>query len=76
MSVGAIAVAEAEDYLDRAQLAKRMGVSVDTIDRWRKAGMPSETWGMRKRVFRPSLCIAWRRRETHAEQADAGDLAA
>jgi phage terminase Nu1 subunit (DNA packaging protein) len=54
-------VDEPERYVSRAGLAELMGVHVNTIDRMRKAGMPSETWGVRSRRFRPSVAIAWAR---------------
>jgi predicted DNA-binding transcriptional regulator AlpA len=37
-------VSASEPYVDRKQLAAIMGVSVATIDRMVRAGMPSETW--------------------------------
>lgn len=60
-AVATIAVPERERYVSRRQLAAQMGVSVATIDRWVGEGMPSETWGIRARRFRPSLAIAWAR---------------
>lgn len=48
-----------EPYLTRQQLADLMGVSVDTIDRLRKQGMPSVRWGRRTVRFRASTAIAW-----------------
>jgi phage terminase Nu1 subunit (DNA packaging protein) len=54
-------VAEPERYVDRRELARIMGVHVNTVDRLVKAGMPSETWGVRARRFRPSIAIAWAR---------------
>jgi phage terminase Nu1 subunit (DNA packaging protein) len=48
-----------EPYVDRKQLAKTMGVSVATIDRMVRAGMPSETWGLRSRRFQISAALAW-----------------
>jgi phage terminase Nu1 subunit (DNA packaging protein) len=53
--------AEPERYVTRAELAAIMGVSLPTIDRMVRAGMPSETWGMRARRFRPSVALAWAR---------------
>jgi len=52
---------EPEAYVTRGQLAARMGVSVDTVDRLVKAGMPSVCWGRRTRRFRASTAIAWAR---------------
>jgi hypothetical protein len=51
-----------EKYVDARELADLMGVSVSTIKRWVAAGMPSETWGMRRtRRFLPSQAIRWAR---------------
>lgn len=54
-------VPEAERYVTRSELANLMGVSVATVDRMVSEGMPSETWGVRARRFRPSLALAWAR---------------
>jgi excisionase family DNA binding protein len=51
-----------ERYLTRQQLAEVMGVSVKTIDRMVRDGMPSETWGLRSRRFLASRALAWARR--------------
>jgi predicted DNA-binding transcriptional regulator AlpA len=50
-----------ERYLTRQQLADVMGVSVKTIDRMVRDGMPSETWGLRSRRFLASRALAWAR---------------
>jgi phage terminase Nu1 subunit (DNA packaging protein) len=50
-----------ERYVDRRELATLMGVNVRTIDRMVRDGMPSESWGLRARRFRPSLALAWAR---------------
>lgn len=50
-----------ERYVDRRELADIMGVSVPTISRMVRDGMPAETWGLRARRFLPSECIAWAR---------------
>lgn len=60
-NVSAIPVPEPERYVSRTELARIMGVSVDTVDRMVAAGMPSETWGRRTRRFRPSTALAWAR---------------
>lgn len=48
-----------ERYVDRRELADIMGVSVPTINRMVRAGMPSETWGLAARRFLPSECMEW-----------------
>ena len=50
-----------ERYVTGRELAELMGVSVRTVKRLTAAGMPSETWGMRARRYRPSEAIAWAR---------------
>jgi phage terminase Nu1 subunit (DNA packaging protein) len=50
-----------ERYVNRTQLAQLMGVSVKTIDRMVRAGMPSETWGLRSRRFLASRALSWAR---------------
>jgi phage terminase Nu1 subunit (DNA packaging protein) len=52
---------ELERYVSRGELAAIMGVSVTTVDRLVRAGMPSETRGLRARRFRPSRAVAWAR---------------
>lgn len=52
---------EREVYVTRRELAEIMGVSVDTVDRMREAGMPSVVWGKRCRRFKPSVALAWAR---------------
>lgn len=54
-------VPEPERYVTRVELAEMMAVHPNTVDRLVKLGMPSETWGLRARRFRPSLAIAWAR---------------
>jgi phage terminase Nu1 subunit (DNA packaging protein) len=56
-----------EAYVDRKQLAELMGVSVATIDRMVRAGMPSETWGIRSRRFLASQALAWARTRRAAQ---------
>lgn len=73
MSVSPLPVPEPEAYVDRQQLARLMGVSLSAIDRMVANGMPSETWGMRARRFRPSVAIAWARAQGLREE---GNLAA
>ena len=51
----------AERYLTRQQLAEVMNLSVKTIDRMVRDGMPSETWGLRSRRFLASRALAWAR---------------
>jgi phage terminase Nu1 subunit (DNA packaging protein) len=63
---------ETERYVTRQQLARQMGVSVNTIDRLVARGMPSVTFGVRARRFRPSVALAWAR----AQQPEQGRSAA
>lgn len=65
-NVHAIAVPEPERYVTRAELAHIMGVSIATVDRMVREGLPSETWGRRSRRFRPSVAIAWARMRSAA----------
>jgi excisionase family DNA binding protein len=59
-----------ERYVDVTELAEIMGVSRSTIYRFIAAGMPSETWGMRRtRRYLPSACLRWAR----ARDASIGD---
>ena len=55
-----------EPYLSRVELAEMMGVSVKTVDRWVKGGMPSETWGLRTRRFLASQAVVWARANRRA----------
>lgn len=49
-----------ERYVNAAELADLMGVSTSSIKRFVAAGMPSETWGMRRtRRYLPSAAMAW-----------------
>jgi hypothetical protein len=57
-----------ERYVSRAELAETMGVHVSTIDRMVRAGMPSETWGMRTRRFLPSDALKWARSRQRAKE--------
>lgn len=52
---------ETERYIDRQELADLMGVSVDTVDRLVRAGMPSVKWTARTRRFKPSVALQWAR---------------
>jgi phage terminase Nu1 subunit (DNA packaging protein) len=60
---------EPERYVSRRELAELMGVSVRTIDQFVTDGMPSETWGIRSRVFQPSRALAWARTRGSREAA-------
>jgi hypothetical protein len=54
------AVPPLERYVDTRELAELMGVSTSTVKRMTAAGMPSETWGMRRtRRYLPSNAMAW-----------------
>ncbi len=65
-NVVGLPVPEPERYVNREQLALLMGVSIATIDRMVADGLPSETWGLRARRFRPSTALAWARARSAA----------
>ena len=48
-----------ERYVGQRELAELMGVSIGTVKRWTREGLPSETWGMRVRRYLPSQARAW-----------------
>lgn len=52
---------ETEAYVTRRQLAEMMAVSVDTVKRLDRAGMPRAVFGSRTVRYRPSVAIAWAR---------------
>ena len=60
---------EPEPYVSRQQLAEVMGISVDRLDYLVRLGLPSQTWGLRRRVFRVSVALAWAKQ--HEQDAAA-----
>jgi phage terminase Nu1 subunit (DNA packaging protein) len=54
-----------DELVTREELARIMRVSVPTIDRLRRKGMPSITWGLRLRRFDASAAMAWAREQEH-----------
>jgi phage terminase Nu1 subunit (DNA packaging protein) len=42
-------------------MAAILHVSLRTLDKFVAEGMPSENWGLRSRVFKPSEALAWAR---------------
>jgi predicted DNA-binding transcriptional regulator AlpA len=63
-----------ERYVRRRELAALMGVSVSTIDRRVRDGMPSYLWGARSRRFLPSEAIAWAKTNGDAQLATVAFL--
>jgi len=61
VSIKALPIADV--YLTREELARELKVSPSTVDRWRRAGMPSELWGPRSgtRRFPLAAALAWAR---------------
>jgi phage terminase Nu1 subunit (DNA packaging protein) len=53
------AVLQSERYVDARELARLMDVSLTTVKRWTAEGMPSQSWGLRVRRYRPSEAITW-----------------
>lgn len=50
-------------YVTRRQLAGTLGVSVDTVDRMRKAGMPSVVFSRGARRFELREALTWAREQ-------------
>jgi phage terminase Nu1 subunit (DNA packaging protein) len=53
------------EVVTREELAEIMRVSVPTIDRMRRAGMPYLTWGRRLVRFRVRDALAWAEQQGH-----------
>jgi len=68
MSAGSAMRAVPDQLVKRDELAEIMRVSVPTIDRMRRAGMPYVTWGRRLVRFRVADAIAWAEQQ-HREGA-------
>jgi excisionase family DNA binding protein len=48
-----------DGLVTREELAEILRVSVPTVDRMRRAGMPCHRWGRRLVRFRVRECMAW-----------------
>lgn len=57
-----------DELVTRDELALLMRVSVSTIDRMHKEGMPAVTWGRRLIRFRVREAMAWAEQQ-HREAA-------
>jgi phage terminase Nu1 subunit (DNA packaging protein) len=55
-----------DELVTRAELAQIMRVSIPTIDRLRREGMPCVTWGRRLVRFRVRDAMAWAERQEAA----------
>jgi phage terminase Nu1 subunit (DNA packaging protein) len=68
-----------DELVTRHELAEIMRVSVKTVDRMRREGMPHITWGRRLVRFRVGEAISWADRQQRARnlgsagQTKAGD---
>jgi hypothetical protein len=49
----------AERYVTQGELAELLSVSLSTVKRWTRDGMPSECWGLRVRRYLPSQALEW-----------------
>jgi phage terminase Nu1 subunit (DNA packaging protein) len=56
-----------DQLVKREELAEIMRVSVPTVDRMRRAGMPCVTWGRRLVRFRVADAIAWTEQQQRGE---------
>jgi phage terminase Nu1 subunit (DNA packaging protein) len=57
-----------DELVTREELAEIMRCSVPTIDRMRRQGMPSVTWGRRLRRFRVREAMQWAEQQ-HSDEA-------
>lgn len=58
-----------ERFVDRKEMARILGVSLATLDKWvQQDRIPSVTWGVRVRRFQASVVIA-RLRQLDVERA-------
>jgi excisionase family DNA binding protein len=55
-----------DELVTREELAEIMRVSVPTIDRMKRAGMPAVTWGRRLVRFRVREAMAWAEQQQQA----------
>jgi excisionase family DNA binding protein len=55
-----------DELVTREELAEIMRVSVPTIDRMKRAGMPAVTWGRRLVRFRVREAMAWAEQQHRA----------
>jgi phage terminase Nu1 subunit (DNA packaging protein) len=55
-----------DELVTREELADIMRVSVPTIDRMRREGMPAVTWGRRLVRFRVREALNWAERQGRA----------
>lgn len=58
-----------DELVTRDELASMMRVSVSTIDRMHRDGMPSITWGRRLIRFRVREAMAWAEAQQQREAA-------
>lgn len=55
-----------DSFATREEIADLLHVSVDTVDRMRKDGMPSVVFGKRTRRFPVARAVAWAMRQEAA----------
>lgn len=66
-----------EGYVDRREMARRLGVSVSLLDKMvSRNEVPSVTWGGRTRRFLPSAVMAAADTPGQGDEGSAGDPAA
>ena len=59
LNVHGLPEAEPTTWITRQQLADHVQVNVDTVDRWRKAGLPSIKTGPRLVRFDREAALDW-----------------
>ncbi len=66
----------AEPYLDARTLAQLMGVSLSTVRRWDREGMPSENWGLRLKRYQLSRSKQWAAQRRRLKTSGSARVAA
>lgn len=70
-TVSGLPAPEPERYVSANELAPMMGVSLSTVKRLKRAGMPHVTWGRRLVRYRPSVALQWARERGYVGDSPA-----
>lgn len=59
MTVHSIGVSNDDEFLTRQELAAELKISLPTLDKLRRQGMPEERWGLKAVRFRRRRVLRW-----------------